>query len=199
MPAQDIFENVISTKQMKNWPINVADVKRYFNIYGPNVATQQGKTTKRNSDAGESNHPCELPPFIFKHHRNMTLCVDIFYVQGIPLFPSISTKLHFRTATQLANRSKPLLLEQFQTNCANIQCQGGDSIFPFKRRWRVQMSSKRYSSHPTRCCLRRWPCRCCRTFDLHRQRWLSYTYSGPAFPTHSSFNGRLDRSFRNQK
>ena len=61
-----------------------------------------------------THYPCALPPSLLEHHQQVTLCVDIFYVRGLPFFHSISTKIHFRTATQLANRSKPLLLDQFQ-------------------------------------------------------------------------------------
>ena len=111
MPAQRTYENAIATNQMKNCPITVEEVKRHFTIDGPDVATLQAKTTKRSGTAAMSTHPCELPPSILEYHRNITLRVDFFYVQGILFFHSISTKLHFRTATQLDYRSKPLLLQ----------------------------------------------------------------------------------------
>ena len=68
--------------------------------------------------------PCPLPPSILRHHRDITLCIDIFYVQGIPFFHSISSKLHFRTATQLINRSKRSLLEQFKQICRIYEARG---------------------------------------------------------------------------
>ena len=50
-PSQGMFEKAVSTNQMKNCPITIEDVKPYFSIYGPDVSTLQGKTTKRNSSA----------------------------------------------------------------------------------------------------------------------------------------------------
>ena len=175
---------------MRNCPITVEDVKHYFDIYGSNVAPFQGKTTKRNSAAAMSNHPCELPPSILEHHRNITLSVDIFYIQGI----SISTKLHFRTGTQLVNRSKLLLLEHFKQIVQIYRVRGfkasilrGDGEF--------KCLQKRFPSNLIGYCVCRWSCRCCRTLDSDREGWLSHTNSKLAFPTDSSPHGYRDRSF----
>ena len=114
-PAQKIFESAIFTNQFKNCPINVADVKRYFAIYGPDIASLQGKTVKRTSTPAKTLMPTSLPPSILQHHREITLCANNFFVQGIPFFHSISSKLQFLTATQLNNRSNSTLLKQFRT------------------------------------------------------------------------------------
>ena len=99
------FNNLI-----QNCPVTIEDVNRYFDIYGSDVATLQGKTKKCTSSRSVASLPCPLPPSILQHHRHVALCIDIFYVQGLHFFHSISSKIHFRTATQLTNRSKRSLL-----------------------------------------------------------------------------------------
>ena len=92
-PAEKIFESAVTTNQFKNCPVTVEDVKRYFANYGPDVASLQGKTVKRSSALARTNMPTPLPPMILQHHREVTLCIDNFCVQGIPFFHSISSKL----------------------------------------------------------------------------------------------------------
>jgi hypothetical protein len=45
-----------------------------------------------------------------QHHSDVTLCVDIFYVQGHPFFHTISRKVQFRTVAPVLNRNKATLL-----------------------------------------------------------------------------------------
>ena len=113
-PSRRTFENAIKSNLFQNCPITIDDVQRFFEIYGPDVATLQGKTKKRISGRSVASLPCPLPSYVLRNHRHITLCIDIFYVQGIPFFHSISTKINFRTATQLSNRSKQSLNEQYQ-------------------------------------------------------------------------------------
>ena len=114
-PSQSTYEKAISTNQIQHCPVNIEDIKRFYEIYGPDVATLQGKTTKRRSPRALTLSPTALPPSLLMHHRHVTLGVDVFYVQGIPFFHSISNKIQFRTTIQLVNRSKSSLLSQFLT------------------------------------------------------------------------------------
>ena len=106
-PAHKTFEHAIKTCQIKNCPVQVEDVKRYFKIYGPNVATLQGKTTKKRSPGAPTRSPCPLPPDLLRNHRDVTLCIDIFYVQGIPFSTRSQTKSTFerRRSSQIGLRS----------------------------------------------------------------------------------------------
>jgi hypothetical protein len=56
-----------------------------------------------------------IPAPILQHHRNVTLCVDFFYVQGIVFLHTISRNIGFRTVSQVPNRAKSTILCELKT------------------------------------------------------------------------------------
>ena len=46
-PSQQQFEHILTSNQLRNCPVTVEDVRRAFDIYGPDVATVKGKTVKK--------------------------------------------------------------------------------------------------------------------------------------------------------
>jgi len=69
-----------------------------------------GKVTKGPSVHVPTFVPVQLPAPILEHHCNVTLCMDIFYVQGLPFFHTISHKIQFHTVAPVINCSKATLL-----------------------------------------------------------------------------------------
>jgi hypothetical protein len=53
-----------------------------------------------------------LPDNILQHHKNVTLCIDIIYVNKMIFFHSISRKLKIRTVSNIINRDKNTLLKE---------------------------------------------------------------------------------------
>jgi len=81
-PYQQQFEQILAKNLIRNCPVTVDDAKRALLIYGPDVAARKGKTTKDPSQYVPTFNPVQVPGFILQHHSDVTLCVDIFYVQG---------------------------------------------------------------------------------------------------------------------
>ena len=94
------------------YPVTVDDAKRASTIYGPFVANLKGTATKSTADYVVSLVPIPLPPSILEHHQHLTLCIDIFHVQKIPFFTTISRKLRFRTVAWIPDRTKSTLLHE---------------------------------------------------------------------------------------
>jgi len=109
-PSQQQFEQILAKNLIRNCPVTVDDAKRALLIYGPDVAALKGKTTKGPSQHVPTFNPVRVPGFILQHHSDVTLCVDIFYVQGHPFFHTISRKVQFRTVAPVLNRNKATLL-----------------------------------------------------------------------------------------
>ncbi len=55
-----------------------------------------------------------IPPSILEHHRNVTLCADFFFVQGISFFHTIARGIGFRTAPAVTDRSKPTIIRSLR-------------------------------------------------------------------------------------
>jgi hypothetical protein len=88
-PAKRVFERILSTNQLNNCPVTVEDAKRFFEIYGADVATLKGKTSKIKAPSAPSRVPTRMPHDLLVNHRDVTLCGDIFFVQGIPFLHTI--------------------------------------------------------------------------------------------------------------
>ena len=56
-----------------------------------------------------------IPPPVLAHHLNVTICADLFFVQGIPFFHTISRGLGFRTVAHITDRSKEILLRELRS------------------------------------------------------------------------------------
>jgi hypothetical protein len=110
-PAQEYFEEILIKNLILNCPVTVADAKRALYIYGPDVAALKGKTTKGTCPGAPMTESLAVPDYILEHHKEVFLCVDLFYVQGLCFFHTISKKLKFRTITILDNRKQATLLK----------------------------------------------------------------------------------------
>ena len=76
-PAERKFYTNLSGNHIMNCPITVEDARRAFHIYGPDVATQQGKMVRRSPKAIPDYIPFELQPDLLKEFRRINLATDI--------------------------------------------------------------------------------------------------------------------------
>ncbi|KAG7373305.1 reverse transcriptase RNA-dependent DNA polymerase [Nitzschia inconspicua] len=110
-PGQDQFEDLLAHNRIRNCPITVDDARRAITIYGPEVPSLQGKTTK-----GPSSHVPSIVlvdiPLILKDHPRVTLAMDLFFVQGNKFFHTISRDIRFRTVAPIEDRSKRSILRE---------------------------------------------------------------------------------------
>ena len=112
-PSIRDFYNVLSTNQLRNCPVTVADARRAFQIYGPDVAGLKGKTVKKKNIPAPNITILTLPPSILKNHGNVTLCIDCFFVQGIPFFTPFQERLIFGQFPESITDSN----QQYCENC----------------------------------------------------------------------------------
>ena len=111
-PSQARFLQYLQKGLIRNCPITVDDAKRAHSIYGPDIAYIKGKTTQKPPLPHIETHiPLELQPHIAAHHRDITLCVDFFFIQQQAFLHVISRKIGYRTAVPVDNRSKTTILK----------------------------------------------------------------------------------------
>jgi hypothetical protein len=73
------------------------------------VGSIKGKTTRRKLKGILGAVANNLPKEIMEHYRDITLCIDIMFVNKIPFFLSISWNIRFITAEVLDNRTQSSL------------------------------------------------------------------------------------------
>jgi hypothetical protein len=86
-----------STKSYINCPITENDVRNAEVIFGPNLGSLEGKTVQQTPEQVSNAHST-IPRQIMEYHCDVTLCVDVMFVNQIPCFVTISRKLKFSTA-----------------------------------------------------------------------------------------------------
>jgi Reverse transcriptase (RNA-dependent DNA polymerase) len=110
-PSEVFFQKILSQRMILNCPVTADDAKRALFIYGPDLATLKGKTTRQNGEHIPSITPLPLPDYIRDHHKNVTLCIDVFFVQGHRFFHTISRSIKFRTVNPVVSLTKATLIE----------------------------------------------------------------------------------------
>ena len=113
-PSEKVFLHALENNIIRDSPITATDAKRGFAIYGKDVANIKGKTKRSNPEHVQNLKLIALPEYIMKWHRDVTLCIDIFYVNKLPFFHTISRKLQFRTVEYIASESHESLLLSLQ-------------------------------------------------------------------------------------
>mmetsp|Transcript_36453 Transcript_36453/g.87993 ORF Transcript_36453/g.87993 Transcript_36453/m.87993 type:complete len:132 (-) Transcript_36453:92-487(-) len=88
---------------IKNSPVSIADVVIAEKIFGPDVGSLKGKTTRSKVTPPVLNY-IEIPPELIKAQESVTLYIDGMYVNGFQFLTTISGNIKYRTATHLPDR-----------------------------------------------------------------------------------------------
>ena len=105
MPSYQKFIKLLESNAIKNCPVTPEDVKTALFIWGPETAVVKGKTTRIGPKHIPDAKILPLPQTIRDFHSKVTLCVDFFYVNGIPILHTISRSFKFRTVEETSDRS----------------------------------------------------------------------------------------------
>ena len=114
-PSRDQFLKLLNHNLIRDCPITSEDANRAEYIYGADVGSLKGKTTRTKPSAIPSKDLIPIPQSILDWHKNVTLCVDIFFIHGIPFLHTISRDIKLRTVEELSNRRYMTILSSIQT------------------------------------------------------------------------------------
>ena len=88
--AEDKFLRVVGQNWIHNNPVTVGDVKRRKLIYGPSLPAVKGRTRYQKSNRVPDVEVIQLPKELYENLRDVTPCVDFYFVNGITIYHSIS-------------------------------------------------------------------------------------------------------------
>jgi hypothetical protein len=109
-PSTQDLKNIIKSNLIINCPVTIADIDHAEKIYGPSVPILKGKTTRQTPLSVASDY-IAVPPQILSANKYVTLSGDLFFVNKIPFFSTISHHLKFTTAEHISNRKLPQLIQ----------------------------------------------------------------------------------------
>ena len=107
------FKWVIQSNPIKDFPVTVQDVDVAMKIWGKNIAALKGKTTRTKTIPVARDY-VKIPLELLKLHKEVFLTSDIFFVNKIPFFLTLSCKITFTAVNHLADRIVPQIFKAFK-------------------------------------------------------------------------------------
>ena len=116
-PSKQDFINMIRAGRIANCNILEEDVARMYDIWGPDVASMKGKTTRTKPNRVRENIVA-LPAEILEKNKIVHLPLDIFFIGSLAFCISLSRDILLTTIQYLTNRKKETRL-----TCIKMICQ----------------------------------------------------------------------------
>jgi hypothetical protein len=104
---------MVSSNMIKNCPVTLTDVANANTIFGPDLATLKGKTVRITPPPVATDY-VQIPNEIMSLNRNVTLAIDIMFVNGLPFLVSISRKINFTTVEYIIGRKQHHLVNSIK-------------------------------------------------------------------------------------
>ena len=102
---------MVKENMIMNCPVTIEDLMRSKKINGPSVQALNGKTIRTKPSPFVVSDYVAVPHAIFEGNRNVTLSVDVIFVNRIPFITSIIRHLKFTTAETLHNCTTSQLVQ----------------------------------------------------------------------------------------
>ena len=103
-PSVRDLKAVIKMNSITNCPVTTDDVNLAEKIFGKDVGSIKGKTT-RSKPAPVVSDTVEIPPELVEAQKKVDLCLDTFWVNELTFLATTSKRLSYKTAQWLATRT----------------------------------------------------------------------------------------------
>jgi hypothetical protein len=89
---------------IKNFPVTTEDVNNAKKLFGANMSSPRGKSTRRKSTPVRQD-AIEIPEELISQNCKIDLCIDIMYVNKRGFMTTINQTIRFRSALPIQNRT----------------------------------------------------------------------------------------------
>ena len=90
-PSIKDLRAIITSNAIKNYDVTLDDINMAETIFGPDVASIKGKTTRKKVKPVVHNL-VKVPTELLNTHKNVELCMDTIKVNGLPFLLTISIR-----------------------------------------------------------------------------------------------------------
>ncbi len=109
-PSTRSYLNIVANNLLPNCPVTRGDILAAEDIFGPNLGSLKGKTTRTTPEHVRAQQ-VNIPINITTRYKAVTLAVDVMYVNRIPFLMTVSRHIKFGTAEMLKSESDASLLD----------------------------------------------------------------------------------------
>jgi hypothetical protein len=103
-PTIQDLKAIIRMNTIANCPVTINDIDLAEKIYGKDVASIKGKTTRKEPTPVIQNM-VEIPPELKKAQQNVDLCYDTLFINGMAFLSTISKRIKCQTIEWLPERT----------------------------------------------------------------------------------------------
>ena len=103
-PSINDFKAIIKMNAISNCPITIEDITIAEKIYGKDIGSLKGKTTRSKPTPVMKDY-IEIPKELVATHEEVELAIDIMFIHKIPFLTTISKSIMYRTAQPLENKT----------------------------------------------------------------------------------------------
>ena len=100
----------LKTGAIKNCEVEPKDLENAIAIWGKNVAELKGKTIRK-KPAPVVSDIMKVPRGLLKLEKDISLALDIFFVNGFPFLITLSLRIYFTTVTHLKNQKMKTVVD----------------------------------------------------------------------------------------
>ena len=113
-PTIENFKHILKANMIRNCPVTIKDVEMAEELFGPDVGALKGRS-KRSKPVPVVEDEIEIPKEIRDQHQDVTLCIDIFFINNAILFHGIDTTIKFRGTIPLKSRKSSEIYSALDT------------------------------------------------------------------------------------
>jgi hypothetical protein len=99
---------IVETNQLPNCPVERDDILAAEDIFSPDLGSLKSKTVRRGGEHVRPAH-AHISATIMSRYRNVTVAVDIMFINKVPFLMSISRHLKFGTKKMTPSTKTPTL------------------------------------------------------------------------------------------
>jgi hypothetical protein len=99
-PSPMDFKNMVRSNMIKNCTVTATDIANANKIFGPDLPSLRGKTVQVTPPPVVTDY-VQIPREIMSLNRNVTLLIDIMFVNSLLFMVSVSRKIKFTTVEYL--------------------------------------------------------------------------------------------------
>ena len=100
-PSVPDLKRALQQNAISNCPVSIRDIEVASDIFGPDIASLKGKST-RHKERPYVEDIVTIPPELVAAQQKVHLCIDTFFVNGVSFLATISKHIMYRTCTQVS-------------------------------------------------------------------------------------------------
>ena len=104
-PSYRDFGNIVKWQLLKNCPISFQDVKNAWKMFGEDLGSIRGKTTRRKPLKVDTGGVIPIPTELLFQLQDVTLCADVMFMDKLVVLTTISRRIGFTTVDILPSQN----------------------------------------------------------------------------------------------